>query len=328
MGALPRETRFALYRRMVDCNATPDPRLTLGHRRHSGGSRGLLLAAARRLRGQRLHAAASVRPAGDPVSRAAHDHDLVRTLRRPDRRHAVHHPRRRLRISAAVGVRSGGRARATRPHRRDLRAGHSSAISQHRRLGPVSVDEVHVRVLHPVLRHPAPRHRREPETHRAVRVAVVLPATAGASGGQLRLRERRACRGREPRSLGRTDGVSGRLCRPAPRPEPASLLHAGRAAEHPDAGPSVLHHQRSGDVAGAARPLLQSTNAGAGPAVAAAAAPAACHLPRRQLSGGTAACPAGGSRPSTASASSPVLAEVPRPPHRSARHDSNPFRWR
>ena len=30
MGALPRETRFALYRRMVDCNATPDPRLTLG----------------------------------------------------------------------------------------------------------------------------------------------------------------------------------------------------------------------------------------------------------------------------------------------------------
>ena len=30
MGALPRETRFALYRRMVDCSATPDPRLTLG----------------------------------------------------------------------------------------------------------------------------------------------------------------------------------------------------------------------------------------------------------------------------------------------------------
>lgn len=30
MGALPRETRFALYRRMVDCNATADPRLTLG----------------------------------------------------------------------------------------------------------------------------------------------------------------------------------------------------------------------------------------------------------------------------------------------------------
>ena len=30
LGALPRDTRFALYRRMVDCNATPDPRLTLG----------------------------------------------------------------------------------------------------------------------------------------------------------------------------------------------------------------------------------------------------------------------------------------------------------
>jgi GNAT superfamily N-acetyltransferase len=30
MGALPRETRFALYRRMVDCDANPDPRLTLG----------------------------------------------------------------------------------------------------------------------------------------------------------------------------------------------------------------------------------------------------------------------------------------------------------
>jgi GNAT superfamily N-acetyltransferase len=30
LGALPRETRFALYRRMVDCNAAPDPRLRLG----------------------------------------------------------------------------------------------------------------------------------------------------------------------------------------------------------------------------------------------------------------------------------------------------------
>lgn len=30
LGGLPRETRFALYRRMVDCNPAPDPRLTLG----------------------------------------------------------------------------------------------------------------------------------------------------------------------------------------------------------------------------------------------------------------------------------------------------------
>jgi hypothetical protein len=30
LGSLPRETRFALYRRMVNCDATPDPRLTLG----------------------------------------------------------------------------------------------------------------------------------------------------------------------------------------------------------------------------------------------------------------------------------------------------------
>jgi GNAT superfamily N-acetyltransferase len=30
LGALPRESRFALYRRMVDCDAAPDPRLQLG----------------------------------------------------------------------------------------------------------------------------------------------------------------------------------------------------------------------------------------------------------------------------------------------------------
>ncbi len=30
LNGLPRETRFALYRRMVDCNPAPDPRLTLG----------------------------------------------------------------------------------------------------------------------------------------------------------------------------------------------------------------------------------------------------------------------------------------------------------
>jgi hypothetical protein len=30
VGSLPRETRFALYRRLVDCNASPDARLTLG----------------------------------------------------------------------------------------------------------------------------------------------------------------------------------------------------------------------------------------------------------------------------------------------------------
>lgn len=30
LSGLPRETRFALYRRMVDCNPAPDPRLTLG----------------------------------------------------------------------------------------------------------------------------------------------------------------------------------------------------------------------------------------------------------------------------------------------------------
>lgn len=30
LNGLPRETRFALYRRMVDCNPHPDPRLTLG----------------------------------------------------------------------------------------------------------------------------------------------------------------------------------------------------------------------------------------------------------------------------------------------------------
>ena len=30
VGGLPRETRFALYRRMVDCNPAPDTRLTLG----------------------------------------------------------------------------------------------------------------------------------------------------------------------------------------------------------------------------------------------------------------------------------------------------------
>ncbi len=30
LGSLPRETRFALYRRMVDCNPAPDPRLTFG----------------------------------------------------------------------------------------------------------------------------------------------------------------------------------------------------------------------------------------------------------------------------------------------------------
>jgi len=30
LGSLPRDTRFALYRRMVDCDASPDSRLTLG----------------------------------------------------------------------------------------------------------------------------------------------------------------------------------------------------------------------------------------------------------------------------------------------------------
>ena len=30
LGSLPRETRFALYRRMVDCNPAPDPRLRFG----------------------------------------------------------------------------------------------------------------------------------------------------------------------------------------------------------------------------------------------------------------------------------------------------------
>jgi GNAT superfamily N-acetyltransferase len=30
LGSLPRETRFALFRRMIDCDPSPDPRLTLG----------------------------------------------------------------------------------------------------------------------------------------------------------------------------------------------------------------------------------------------------------------------------------------------------------
>jgi hypothetical protein len=30
LSGLPRETSFALYRRMADCNPNPDPRLTLG----------------------------------------------------------------------------------------------------------------------------------------------------------------------------------------------------------------------------------------------------------------------------------------------------------